>query len=86
MTEQVVVCPNCSHEIKLTEAISLPTIRVSIEQLTKAPSTTFHRVGGFFPSPLEGASSNSNRGLQTTLPLASQAVARLNFRCVSIRT
>ncbi len=26
MTEQVVVCPNCKHEIKLTEAISAPVV------------------------------------------------------------
>ncbi|MCH7720792.1 MAG: hypothetical protein IH988_07355, partial [Planctomycetes bacterium] len=26
MTDQVIVCPNCSHEIKLTEAISAPIV------------------------------------------------------------
>ena len=26
VTEQVIVCPNCEHEIKLTEAISAPVV------------------------------------------------------------
>ncbi|MCH8854360.1 MAG: DUF2130 domain-containing protein, partial [Planctomycetes bacterium] len=41
MTEQVVVCPNCKHEIKLTEAISAP----AVERLRKQFEAEARRKG-----------------------------------------
>jgi len=41
VTEQVVVCPNCKHEIKLTEAISAPVV----ERLRKQFETDARRKG-----------------------------------------
>ncbi len=42
MSDQTIVCPNCSHEIKLTEAISAPII----ERLRKQFEVEEHRLKG----------------------------------------
>ena len=41
MTEPQIICPNCSHEIKLTESLAAPLIEETRKRFADAPDDFF---------------------------------------------